>query len=176
MDLNTVKALHIIFVVSWFAGLFYMVRLFIYHIEAQSLPDTEKDVLQRQYKLMEKRLWYVITWPAMLLTLIFGIWMLVLSPVYLAQGWMHLKLGFVVLLVIYHLICHRIFQQLKNDSSKWTSFTLRIWNEVATLLLVAIVFIVVLKSSLSWIWGTVGFFAVALLLMLGIKLYKKLRK
>ena len=176
MDLNTVKALHIIFVVSWFAGLFYMVRLFIYHIEAKTLPDNEREILQRQYKLMEKRLWYVITWPAMLLTLVFGTWMLVLSPIYLAQGWMHLKLGFVVLLVIYHLICHRIYRQLQNDTSNWTSFRLRIWNEVATLLLVAIVFIVVLKSSLSWIWGTVGFFAVALLLMLGIKLYKKLRK
>lgn len=176
MDLATVKALHIIFVVSWFAGLFYIVRLFIYHTESLQKPEQEGEVLRKQFQLMERKLWYIITWPAMILTVVFGVWMLVLYPTYLSFPWMHLKLGFIVVLIIYHIICHRIFLQLKNGIYNWSSTGLRIWNEVATLLLVAIVFIVVLKSHLDWIWGTVGFFAVAIGLMVGIKIYKRLRR
>ncbi len=176
MELATVKALHIIFVVSWFAGLFYIVRLFIYHTESLQKPESEGEVLRKQFQLMERKLWYIITWPAMILTVVFGVWMLVLVPAYLSFPWMHLKLGFIVVLIIYHIICHRIFIQLKNGIYTWSSTGLRIWNEVATLLLVAIVFIVVLKSHLDWIWGTVGFFAVAIGLMVGIKIYKRLRK
>ena len=174
MSFDTVKALHIIFVVSWFAGLFYMVRLFIYHVEAKDKSAEESRILTTQYKIMEKKLWYIITYPAMILTLIFGIWMLILVPAYLTLPWMHIKLAFVLILLIYHGICHRIFIQLKNDQFKWNSNGLRIWNEVATLLLVIIVFIVVLKHNLNWIWATIGFFAVAIALMMGIKLYKKL--
>jgi putative membrane protein len=173
MSFEVVKALHIVFVVSWFAGLFYMVRLFIYHIEAQKDESENRIILTHQFLIMERKLWYVITWPAMLGTLIFGTWMLVLSPAFLTLPWMLLKLGFVFALCIYHLICHRIFVQLKHNTYRWSSFQLRLWNELATLLLVAIVFLVVMKSSLNWIWGTIGFFGVALLLMLGIKIYKR---
>ena len=74
MDFSYLKALHIIFVVTWFAGLFYIVRLFIYHSEAESKPEPERSILQKQYKLMEKRLWYGITWPSMILTITFGSW------------------------------------------------------------------------------------------------------
>ena len=173
---NYIKSLHLIFVITWFAGLFYIVRLFIYQVEAEDKTEPAKYILQNQYKLMSKRLWYIITWPAMILTVLFGVWMLVLVPAYLSFPWMHLKLGFVIILLIYHIICHRIFRQLKNGIYKWSSTGLRIWNEVATLMLVAIVFIVVLKSHLDWIWGTVGFFAVAIGLMVGIKIYKRLRR
>ena len=69
-----VLSLHIIFIVTWFAGLFYIVRLFIYHTEAEAKPEPEKSILQNQYKIMEKRLWYGITWPSLVLTLIFGPW------------------------------------------------------------------------------------------------------
>jgi protoporphyrinogen IX oxidase len=175
MDFGIVKALHIIFVVSWFAGLFYIVRLFIYHTESLQKPDEEAKILRNQFEIMERKLWYIITWPAMVLTVIFGIWMLVLVPAYLSQPWMHLKLGFIAILLVYHLLCQRIFNQLKAGVYKWSSTGLRIWNEVATLLLVAIVFLVVLRDSLNWIWGTIGFFAVAIGLMIAIKLYKKLR-
>jgi protoporphyrinogen IX oxidase len=176
MDFLTVKALHLIFVVSWFAGLFYIVRLFIYHIESLDKPESEGQVLRNQFKIMERKLWYIITWPAMILTLVFGIWMLVLMPSYLFQPWMHLKLGFLVILVIYHLICHQFYRQIQKDIYRWSSTGLRIWNEVATLLLVAIIFVVVLKSSLDWIWGTVGFFLVAIGLMIAVKLYKRIRQ
>ena len=170
------KALHIIFVVSWFAGLFYMVRLFVYHTESNTKPDAEKRVLQEQFNIMQNRLWYVITTPAMILTVVFGTLMLIANSGLLKMPWMHIKLSFVVILLVYHFICQGIMNRLKNGSSKWTSGHVRLWNEVATLLLVAIVFLVIMKSSLGWIGGVIGFFGVGIALMLGIKLYKKLRK
>ena len=176
MDLATVKALHIIFVVSWFAGLFYIVRLFIYHTEAQLKSEPDKTILSEQYKIMESKLWWIITTPAMILTILFGTWMIILVPSYLNVGWMHVKLTFVALLLIYHFVCQKILFDLKKNKFNWKSNGLRIWNEVATLALVAIVFIVVLKDSLNWIKGTIGFFAVAIGLMIGIKIYKRLRK
>jgi putative membrane protein len=177
MDINTVKALHIIFVVSWFAGLFYIVRLFIYHTEAQQKEAIPRKILSEQFEVMEKKLWWIITTPAMVLTLIFGIWMLLLNPTYyLSAPWMHIKLAFVGMLLIYHFVCQKIMNDLKKGLFNWKSNGLRIWNEVATLALVAIVFLVVMKDSFNWIKGTIGFFAVAIGLMMGIKLYKRLRK
>ncbi len=170
-----VKALHIIFVITWFAGLFYIVRLFIYQTEAESKEEPAKEILQTQYKLMSKRLWYIITWPSAILATVFGLWMLFSTPSYLTFGWMHVKLSFVFALFFYHGACHKIFLQLQNDEVKYTSFKLRIWNEVATLLLFAIVFLVVLKSAISWVWGVVGIILFGILLMLSIKLYKSIR-
>tara|TARA_R110002072_G_scaffold148769_1_gene296358 strand:+ start:9251 stop:9838 length:588 start_codon:yes stop_codon:yes gene_type:complete len=175
MDLSYVKALHIIFVVTWFAGLFYIVRLFIYHVEAEDKEEPAKSILQTQYKLMSKRLWYIITWPSAVLAGVFAVWMLVLEPSYLTMIWMHVKLSFVFVLYFYHIGCQKIFNQLQKDVIKYSSFKLRIWNEIATLLLFAIVFIVVLKSAISWVWGVVGILLFGIVLMLAIKLYKKIR-
>jgi putative membrane protein len=160
-----IKALHLIFMVSWFAGLFYMVRLFIYFREAADKTSPEKEILQPQFIIMMQRLWWIITTPAMVLTVLL-----------LSAPWMHLKLGFVFVLLIYHFYSQKLLRNCERGQITWSSNQLRIWNEVATLLLVSIVFIVVLKGQLSWLTGTIGFFGVGILLMLGIKLYKKLRK
>jgi putative membrane protein len=176
MDLAYIKALHIIFVVSWFAGLFYIVRLFIYFAEAEEKEETAKTILQTQYKLMSKRLWYIITWPSAILASFFAFWMLYLEPSYLLMPWMHVKLSFVLALYFYHAGCHKVFIQQQKGVVKYTSFKLRIWNEVATILLFAIVFLVVLKSTISWVWGVVGIILFGVLMMLGIKLYKNIRK
>ena len=170
------KSFHIIFVVTWFAGLFYIVRLFIYFIEAQDQAETERKVLQNQYKIMMKRLWYIITWPSMILALIFAIWLLIKDPYYLKQSWMHVKLGFVLLLVIYHFICGKIYKNLQKDIINHSSFNMRLWNEGATLLLFAIVFLVVLKSEINALIGVVGFLGLAIILTIGIKVYKKYRE
>lgn len=175
MDFLYVKALHIIFVVTWFAGLFYMVRLFIYHTEAEKKQEPAKEILQTQYKLMSKRLWYIITWPSAILASFFAFWMLWKNPVYLQMPWMHVKLSFVLLLYLYHFGCQKIFTQLQNNEIKYTSFKLRIWNEVATIILFAVVFLVTLKSAINWIWGVAGILIVSILLMLSIRLYKKVR-
>lgn len=172
-----IKAIHIIFIVTWFAGLFYIVRLFIYHVEAERRPEGEKKILQSQYKMMERKLWYTITWPSMVLTLISGLW---LAYPYLKElsnyNWLILKLAFVFGLVLYHLKCGHIFKQLQNDNIKYSSQKLRIWNEIATLFLVAIVFIIVFRNNFDWKWGLVGFLLLSGLLLGLVKYYKKVRE
>ena len=176
MDFLYVKALHIIFVVTWFAGLFYIVRLFIYHIEAEKKDQPAKDILQNQFKLMSKRLWYIITWPSAILASIFAFWMLIKNPYYLEMPWMHVKLAFVLALYFYHFACHRIYKQLQKDIIKYTALKLRIFNEGATIILFAVVFLVTLQSAINWIWGVVGIVLFGILLMLSIRLYKKIRE
>lgn len=170
------KALHIVFVVTWFAGLFYIVRLFIYHTEAEAKPEPEKSILQNQYKIMSKRLWFGITWPSMILTLILGGWMLWETSAFLYQAYFVLKLCFVGGLILYHIQCHVIYKQLQQDIMKYTSFKLRLWNELATLFLVAIVFLIVLKSNSGFIWGMLGLIVFAVTLMLAVKIYKNSRE
>jgi putative membrane protein len=170
------KASHIVFIVTWFAGLFYIVRLFIYHTEAEQKSEPDKSILQTQYKLMSKRLWYGITWPSMIITIILGGWMLWETPGFLQQAYFILKLCFVGGLIIYHFQCHVIFKQLQNDVVKHTSFKLRLWNELATIFLVAIVFLIVLKSNSGLIWGMLGLIILAATLMLAVKLYRKSRE
>lgn len=175
MGFEYVKSLHIIFVVTWFAGLFYIVRLFIYQTEALQKPEAEQNILKPQLDLMASRLWYIITWPSAVLTLIFGAWVLSYRWGYMEQGFMHAKLGFVVLLYLYHWFCHVLFKELQAGKARWTSTQLRIWNEASTILLFAIVFLIVLKNTLSMVWGIAGLIGLAVLLMLGIRLYKKYR-
>lgn len=175
MDFLNLKALHIIFVITWFAGLFYIVRLFIYHAEAEEKPEPDKSILQKQYKLMSKRLWFIITWPSAILASLFAFWMLYQNPVYFEMPWMHVKLGFVGLLYIYHLLCHKIYTEFQKDIVKYSSKKLRIWNEIATIILFAVVFLVTLKNAVNWIYGVIGIILFSVLLMLGIKLYKRIR-
>jgi protoporphyrinogen IX oxidase len=170
------KAIHIIFIVTWFAGLFYMPRLFIYMTEAHEKPEPEKSILLKQLKLMSSRLWFGITWPSAIVTLILGASLIIHQPEWLQQGFMHVKLTLVFLLYGYHFSIHYLFQLLKNDIVKYSSQQLRLWNEVATLFLISIVFIIVLKNAFSMIWGLVGLLAVMLSIFAGIKIYKKYRK
>ncbi len=176
MDYLYLKALHIIFVITWFAGLFYIVRLFIYHTEAISKKEPDKSILSTQLALMSKKLWYIITWPSGIISIIMGTSLLISQPQWLKTPFMRVKLGFVALLILYHLGCHYIFRHLQNGVAKYTSMQLRIFNEVATLILFAIVFLIVLKNELSWIWGTLGLISFAVILMMAIKLYKNFRK
>jgi putative membrane protein len=165
--------------VTWFAGLFYIVRLFVYHIEAAEKPSPEKEILQQQYKIMSSRLWYIITWPSAIITSIFAFWMLLFTDagnIWIQQSWMHVKLGFVFLLYLYHLKCHQIFNQLQKGRIKHTSGVMRLWNEGATLILFAVVFLVVLKNAVNWIYGVIGIFLFSMILMLGYKMYKRIRE
>ena len=170
-----IKSIHIIFMVCWMAGLFYMVRLFIYHIEAKDKTEEERRILFPQFELMERRLWNIITTPAMALTAVAGVVMLYLNPYLLKTDWMLVKLAFVAGLLVYHFICQTVMFQLRRGFFTWTSTQLRIWNEVATILLVAIVFVVVLKSALNWIYGILGLFLFIFVIMSAVKIYKYYR-
>ncbi|MHB8209331.1 protoporphyrinogen oxidase HemJ [Mucilaginibacter sp.] len=170
-----ILAIHIIFVVCWMAGLFYMVRLFIYHTEAQSKPEPDRKILSDQFEIMERKLWYIIATPSMYLVLAAGIVMLCIVPGWLQQPWLHIKLAFVGGLIIYHFICQNKMKQMQKGIYKWTSTQLRIWNEVATIFLFAIVFLAVLKDAISWIFGVIGIILLSLILMSAVKIYKYYR-
>ena len=169
------KSLHIIFVVTWFAGLFYIVRLFIYYKEAEDKQEPDQSILKDQYLLMSKRLWYMITWPSAVLASIFGFWLIYLNPAWLDMSWMLIKLAFVALLFAYHGSCQYYINKMVGDENLPSSNFLRLWNEVATLVLFAVVFLAVLKNSINWIWGVVGIILFGILLMIGIRFYKKVR-
>jgi putative membrane protein len=170
-----IKALHIIFVITWFAGLFYFVRLFVYHTEANQNTEPERSILINHFKLAERRLWYGITWPSAILTWIFGIWLTVETYGLSLPDWLWIKLGFVTGLTIYHLFCGRIYRNLQGEHIQYTSMQMRLLNEVATIFLVAIVFIVILKDSSNWLYGMMGLLVFALLMLAAIKIYKRIR-
>jgi putative membrane protein len=176
MNYLVFKSIHIISVVTWFAGLFYMPRLFVYFAEADSKTLTEKKILQDQFKIMQRRLWYGITWPSAIVVLIFGsslassFWPLTQFP------WLILKLVFVAGLCAYHLFLGKIFKQQQNNIISFSPMSLRIINEISTIFLVAIVFLVVLKNVLSMVYGIAGLIVFIIILMLAIKEYKKIRE
>jgi len=174
------KALHIIFIVTWFAGLFYIVRLFIYNTEAAEKPVAEKQVLQQQFTIMIRRLWLGITWPSAIITAILGPWLLFAGGWHRAlfgEGgrWLLVKLIFVVGLYLYHFSLHAIYKEEMRGVFKYTSQKLRIWNEVATLFLVSIVVLATVKQSISFVWALIGLIAFIAVLMSAIRLYKALR-
>jgi putative membrane protein len=177
---NYIKALHIIFVVTWFSGLFYMPRLFIYNTEAREQPEAVRNVLHQQFNVMMKRLWYGITWPSAILTLGLGVFVMItggwhktlLEP---AGRWLLVKLAFVLCLYVYHFTLHKILKQQLAGSFKYTSQQLRIWNEVATIFLIAIVMLAVVKQSMSFVWGLIGLVLFIIVLMSAIKIYKAIR-
>ncbi len=171
-----ILALHIIFIVTWFAGMFYIVRLFIYNTEANDKPEPERSILQKQFGIMIRRLWMGITWPSAILTLIFGPWVWYLFYRFNLPDWLLVKLCFVVGLYAYFLTLQAIYKQQSRGIFKYSSQKLRIWNEVATIFLIAIVMLVVVKNSMSWLWGIVGLLLFVILLMSAIKIYKLLRK
>ena len=173
---NYIKSLHLIFVITWFAGLFYIVRLFVYQIEANDKPSPDKEILQKQYKIMTYRLWYIITWPSAVVATIFALLLLHLNPGFLEMPWMRVNLVFVFLLFVYHFKCQKIYTELQNDTVKYTSNFMRLWNEGATIILFAVVFLVLLKNAINWIFGVIGIIVFSIVIMLGFKLYKRIRE
>ena len=179
-----IKALHIIFIVTWFSGLFYIVRLFVYSAEAAMKDEPERSILLKQFGIMQTRLWYGIAWPSAILTLIFGVWIGILYGS--LPAWLLLKLFFVLglfffffffyFIFCYHLSLHSIFRQQRKENFRWSSQQLRTWNEVATLFLISIVMLAVLKQLLSVVWGIVVLIAFSIALLGAIKLYKKYRE
>src|ERR1700680_2008644 len=150
-----IKAFHIIFIVTWFAGLFYMPRLLIYNTEAAEKPAAEREVLRTQFAVM------------------FGPWLWFLLGA--TPAWLLIKLIFVAGLILYHFSLDILYRQQTKGLFKYSSQQLRIWNEMATLFLFAIVFIAVVKESLNWIWALTGIGLILIILMAAIKIYKKMR-
>lgn len=170
-----IKALHLIFVITYFAGLFYMPRLMVYMVEAAERPQSEADIIIPQLQLMMRRLWQIITVPSAILGLIFGLWMLWINPFLLGKSWMLVKLVFVGLLILYHIQTHRFYKAFLQRNCQRSASFFRIWNEGATLILFAVIFLAILKDSIHWIFGLLALFGLTFLLMLGIRVYKRYR-
>lgn len=168
-----IKALHIVFIVTWFSGMFYVVRLFIYNTEAAEKTSPEREMLLAQFQIMIRRLWLGITWPSAVLTLIFGPWIWIMLGS--TPDWLTVKLVFVVLLYLYHFSLHILYREHQKGIFRFSSQKLRIWNEMATLLLFAIVFLASVKQSLSWIFGLTGIVSLAIVLLLAIRVYRRIR-
>lgn len=168
------KALHLVAVVAWFAGLFYIVRLFVYLAETQDRPQAEQDVLLPQLQLMARRLWFGITWPAAVAAGVCG--GVLLSQVWPPAPWLHLKLTLVAGLYGYHLWCHRLHAGFQRGERPMSAFQLRVFNEVATLFLVAIVFLAVMKSALAPVYAAAGLTVFGGVLMAAILVYRRMRQ
>lgn len=170
------KAFHIVGFVVWFAGLFYLVRLFIYHVEATEQPEPAQTILKNQYQIMEKRLYNIITTPGMIVTVAMAIGLVSTETEVLRQSWLHIKLSLVAVLIGYHHYCGRLIKQLAEDRCTWNSQQLRALNEAPTLLLVVIVLLAVFKNSLPTditTWLVVGLIVT---MAVTIQLYAKKRK
>jgi putative membrane protein len=170
------KTLHIVGVVVWFAGLFYLVRLFIYHREAEELDPVLRQAFQDQYALMERRLANIITTPGLVVAVTMAVGLLTVNPAWLHQGWMHAKLAFVLALLAYHAFCYRLMGQLQRGECRWSPKQLRTLNELPTLLLVVIVMLVVFKAQFPT--GAATWFLVALVVVMAasIQFYARWRR
>ena len=170
------KAFHLIGVVVWFAGLFYLVRLFVYHAEAEQEPEPARSILKKQYELMEKRLYGIITTPGMLVTVAMAIGLISTEPGILKSTWLHIKLTFVVLLLVYHHWCKRIMKKLAAGECNWTGQQFRALNEAPTILLVLIVLLAVFKNNLPLDLTTWLIVALVVSMVASIQLYAKKRR
>ncbi len=170
------KAFHLIGIVVWFAGLFYLVRLFVYHAEALQKPEPAQSILKQQYELMEKRLYNIITTPGMIVTVAMAIGLISTEPDILKSGWLHIKFVFVGLLLAYHFWCGRIMKQLEKGENTWNGQKFRALNEAPTLLLLVIVLLAVFKNNLPLdmtTWLVAGF---VILMAVSIQSYAKIRR
>ena len=176
MALYYFKAFHIIGAVAWFAGLFYLVRMFVYHVEADQKPEALRDAFKDQFGLMESRVYSVICNPAMMITWACGLTMTVLNPAYWQMGWFHIKFTLLILLTVYHVWCKYTITKLKKGEKPFTSFQFRLLNELPTLFLVSIVLLGVLQNTLDFAMAFGGVLVFGVLLVVFAKLYRKKRE
>lgn len=171
------KAIHVIGFVAWFAGLFYLVRMFVYHVEAQGKEQPDRDILTRQFNLMERRVYQIICNPAMMITWTAGLVMLFLNGLdwLAANAWMHIKLTLLVGLTAYHLWTKRIIRQMEGGQFRFSSWQFRLLNEVPTLFLVTIALLAVYRNTLNFLYAFLGLVGFMALLYVGAKAYKRSR-
>ncbi|UBM58898.1 protoporphyrinogen oxidase HemJ [Marinilongibacter aquaticus] len=170
------KAFHIVGFVSWFAGLFYLVRIFVYHAEAEDREEPIKSELKKQFSLMSERVYKIIMNPAMMITWTCGLSMLAINPAILDQNWIRVKLLLLVLLTAYHLYCKGIVKKQLAGISPFNSYQFRLLNELPTLFLVAIVLLAVIKDVLNFAYLFLGVLVFGFILFSIVKAYKRHRE
>lgn len=170
------KAFHIVGFVTWFGGLFYLPRLFIYHQEANEKPEPARTILQEQFQIMEKRLYSIIMTPGMLVTVAMAIGLITTEPDVLHETWLHVKVALVLGLIGYHHYCKRLMKQLAANECKWNSQQLRAINEVPTVFLVLIVMLGIFKNGFPTGAATWTIVAMVVAMAATIQLYARKRR
>jgi protoporphyrinogen IX oxidase len=170
------KSFHIVGLVAWFAGLFYLPRLFVYHIEANEQPENVRDILKKQYAIMEQRLMKIIMNPAMVLTLAMAAGMLYKSPALLKEPWLHVKMGLVLVIVGYHFYCQLIMKKLEAGETPLSAQQFRWFNEFPTFFLVVIVMLAIFKNDIPRDATGYVVVAMAIAFAISIQLYARKRR
>lgn len=172
------KSLHIVGFVAWFAGLFYLVRMFVYHREAHDEVQPKRDILTQQFHLMEQRVYKIICNPAMMLTWICGLAMIFLYgwEWFKVNSWLHIKLVLLLGLTYYHLWCKKMIIKLEKGDFSMSSHRWRLLNEVPTVFLLAIVLLAVYRNALDFAYALAGIMGFMILLMMGVRAYRKARE
>ncbi len=170
---DLIKSLHLIFVTTWFAGLFYHFRILVNQAEAARKPEPDRTILTKQFNTMSTRVWYIITWPSCLLGLAFGLWLAIKMPDILQEPWMHIKLLVVLLFFLLHLYGQRTTKNIRATPLIYKPLLLRLLGEVPTLLMAIIILLVIMKHRFSWMWGTLAVAIMAVILTLVVQGYRK---
>lgn len=160
------KALHLFALMVFFAGTFHTVRLFVAHHEAMAKWEPDRKILLDQFSRMERRSLFFMNWPALIAFVVLGVWIISIRPALLKQPFMHVLLGYIALLIAYHLSIHRIHGLLKRGEVKWTAFQLSLWSQGATLFLFVFVVLLIFRERMDWVWGSLGLLVVGAVVML----------
>jgi putative membrane protein len=178
MSILLLKTIHIVGFTAWFAGLFYLVRIFVYHTEAFDEQEPKRSILIDQFQLMESRVYKIICNPAMIITWVCGLGMIHLYGMewFKVNTWLHIKLVLLLILSGYQGYCKVILKKLASETSSWTSYHLRLFNEVPTILLLSISILAVFKNGTDLAKAFFSIFAFGIVLVIFTKLYKRLRE
>ncbi len=168
------KAFHVIFLVAWFSGLFFLGRMFIYAQDALSKPEPDRSILLPYFLNAQTRVLYIIVLPALFATLCIGGGLMVVTQAYL-QGWFHVKLLLVFGFLVYNVSCIKIHYRLWRSEPVMSDFKLRLFNEVPFVFLILISFTVFLRSFLSGLWQACVFLGVIFLVAYSVRFFKKRR-
>jgi len=172
------KIVHIIGFVAWFAGLFYLVRMFVYHTEAYDYEEPKKGILSTQYNIMQRRVYSIICNPAMMITWTFGLLMIYSYGYewFKVNYWLHIKIVLLILMTVYHLYCKSLIKKLETGKTSFSSTKFRLFNEVPTLFLIVITSIAVFKNATNPLILGASIIGVIVLLVVMTKVYKKIRE
>jgi protoporphyrinogen IX oxidase len=167
------KALLLIFTVTFFAGTFHIVRLFVAHREALAKWEPDRAILSKQFGLLERRALYYLIWPSLIAVLALGCWLVIQRPGVLKLPFMQVGLGIVAMLAGYHITVQRIYGRLKRGELRWSALQLQLWAQGATVLLVAVIMVALMRDRLTWVWGSLGLVVMGGLVMVAIASVRK---
>ncbi|MBP6573181.1 MAG: CopD family protein [Flavobacteriales bacterium] len=167
------KALLLIATVTFFAGTFHIVRLFVAHREALTKWEPQRTILAEQFGSLERRALYYLVWPSLIAVVLVGCWLVFQRPGLLKEPSMQVGLGLVSLLAGYHLTVQRVYGQLERSELKWSTLQLRLWAQSATMLLFAVILVALMRDRLTWVWGSLGLVVLGGLLLMAIASVRK---